>query len=256
MNGMLPKKESARAVPRHPRKETRMVLGRRVSEDLWLWYIRYAVWDWVRGPVYAGLLGRHEVSSLYSSPVSLPGQGLCAAHARCAVESGAWSGVLLCRLMFSLVCVQGEDGFPGFKGDMGIKGDRVSVMGLGFGPVTSRVGMGDLHESHRCLGSQRSLSEGRQHLCKTWSEQQVSGAQGLCAVFSSLLLSSHPKARQLSPVLTTRTSVVTDTVLWLGDLVRTGDPGLQRNLTPEDEEEREWGGNCPDRPISKPPPKM
>lgn len=165
-----------RAVPRHPRKETRMVLGRRVSEDLWLWYIRYAVWDWVRGPVYAGLLGRHEVSSLYSSPVSLPGQELCAAHARCAVESGAWSGVLLCRLMFSLVCVQGEDGFPGFKGDMGIKGDRVSVMGLGFGPVTSRVGLGDLHESHRCWGSQRSLSEGRQHLCKTWSEQQVSGA--------------------------------------------------------------------------------
>lgn len=27
--------------------------------------------------------------------------------------------------------VQGEDGFPGFKGDMGIKGDRVSVRGRG-----------------------------------------------------------------------------------------------------------------------------
>lgn len=27
--------------------------------------------------------------------------------------------------------VQGEDGFPGFKGDMGIKGDRVSVWGRG-----------------------------------------------------------------------------------------------------------------------------
>lgn len=27
--------------------------------------------------------------------------------------------------------VQGEDGFPGFKGDMGIKGDRVSVRGQG-----------------------------------------------------------------------------------------------------------------------------
>lgn len=28
-----------------------------------------------------------------------------------------------------LVPCQGEDGFPGFKGDMGIKGDRVSVLG-------------------------------------------------------------------------------------------------------------------------------
>lgn len=27
----------------------------------------------------------------------------------------------------SLIPPQGEDGFPGFKGDMGIKGDRVSV---------------------------------------------------------------------------------------------------------------------------------
>jgi hypothetical protein len=25
--------------------------------------------------------------------------------------------------------MQGEDGFPGFKGDMGIKGDRVSAAG-------------------------------------------------------------------------------------------------------------------------------
>lgn len=41
----------------------------------------------------------------------------------------------------SFVSVQGEDGFPGFKGDMGIKGDRVSVVGLGFGPGT-RVGLG------------------------------------------------------------------------------------------------------------------
>lgn len=31
----------------------------------------------------------------------------------------------------SLTRVQGEDGFPGFKGDMGIKGDRVSVPGRG-----------------------------------------------------------------------------------------------------------------------------
>lgn len=44
--------------------------------------------------------------------------------------------------MYFLVYVQGEDGFPGFKGDMGIKGDRVSVVGLGFGPGTSRVGLG------------------------------------------------------------------------------------------------------------------
>lgn len=27
----------------------------------------------------------------------------------------------------SLLSCQGEDGFPGFKGDMGIKGDRVSM---------------------------------------------------------------------------------------------------------------------------------
>lgn len=40
------------------------------------------------------------------------------------------------------VSVQGEDGFPGFKGDMGIKGDRVSVLGLGFGPGISRVSLG------------------------------------------------------------------------------------------------------------------
>ena len=51
------------------------------------------------------------------------------------------SRVLLCRLMHFLVCDQGEDGFPGFKGDMGIKGDRVSVVGLGFGSGTSRVGL-------------------------------------------------------------------------------------------------------------------
>lgn len=35
--------------------------------------------------------------------------------------------VLSSRLRLSLVPLQGEDGFPGFKGDMGIKGDRVSV---------------------------------------------------------------------------------------------------------------------------------
>lgn len=44
--------------------------------------------------------------------------------------------------MYFLVYIQGEDGFPGFKGDMGIKGDRVSDVGLGFGPGTSRVGLG------------------------------------------------------------------------------------------------------------------
>lgn len=32
-----------------------------------------------------------------------------------------------------LVPCQGEDGFPGFKGDMGIKGDRVSVLGVSVG---------------------------------------------------------------------------------------------------------------------------
>lgn len=40
-----------------------------------------------------------------------------------------------------LVYAQGEDGFPGFKGDMGIKGDRVSVVGLGFGSGTSGVNL-------------------------------------------------------------------------------------------------------------------
>lgn len=43
--------------------------------------------------------------------------------------------------MCFLVYAQGEDGFPGFKGDMGIKGDRVSVVGLGFGSGTSGVGL-------------------------------------------------------------------------------------------------------------------
>lgn len=52
-----------------------------------------------------------------------------------------WSRVLLRRLMHFLVYAQGEDGFPGFKGDMGIKGDRVSVVGLGFWSGTSRVGL-------------------------------------------------------------------------------------------------------------------
>lgn len=36
---------------------------------------------------------------------------------------------------------QGEDGFPGFKGDMGIKGDRVSVQ-LGKGRVAQGPGEG------------------------------------------------------------------------------------------------------------------
>lgn len=39
------------------------------------------------------------------------------------------AGFLSPRLRLSLVPLQGEDGFPGFKGDMGIKGDRVSVGG-------------------------------------------------------------------------------------------------------------------------------
>lgn len=55
---------------------------------------------------------------------------------RSAVE---WSSSLQTDVFF--VSVQGEDGFPGFKGDMGIKGDRVSVVGLGFGPGTRRMGL-------------------------------------------------------------------------------------------------------------------
>lgn len=51
-----------------------------------------------------------------------------------------WTSSLQTDVFF--VSVQGEDGFPGFKGDMGIKGDRVSVVGLGFGPGTRRVGLG------------------------------------------------------------------------------------------------------------------
>lgn len=51
-----------------------------------------------------------------------------------------WSSSLQTDVFF--VSAQGEDGFPGFKGDMGIKGDRVSVVGLGFGRETSRVGLG------------------------------------------------------------------------------------------------------------------
>ena len=35
----------------------------------------------------------------------------------------------LIQTRLPLAPMQGEDGFPGFKGDMGIKGDRVSFSG-------------------------------------------------------------------------------------------------------------------------------
>lgn len=39
----------------------------------------------------------------------------------CILDSFQWLNEL-----FYSSSVQGEDGFPGFKGDMGLKGDRVS----------------------------------------------------------------------------------------------------------------------------------
>lgn len=52
--------------------------------------------------------------------------------------------------------VQGEDGFPGFKGDMGIKGDRVSVPGRkGAGRRAWAKSVG----ASGCLGPQGGFSE-------------------------------------------------------------------------------------------------
>lgn len=55
------------------------------------------------------------------------GLGPCAESWRGGSHPGG--GTLSCRPGHCLVLCQGEDGFPGFKGDMGIKGDRVSVWG-------------------------------------------------------------------------------------------------------------------------------
>ena len=46
-----------------------------------------------------------------------------------SLDQGTCALSLSLSLSLSVIRVQGEDGFPGFKGDMGIKGDRVSVPG-------------------------------------------------------------------------------------------------------------------------------
>lgn len=82
-------------------------------------------------------VGRPDPPSRLPSGGPRPG-ALCWARAACGVGRPLGMG-LPSRPRPSLSpLVQGEDGFPGFKGDMGIKGDRVSVWGRGgrgTGPV-------------------------------------------------------------------------------------------------------------------------
>lgn len=84
--------------------------------------------------------------------------------------------------MYFFVSVQGEDGFPGFKGDMGIKGDRVSVVGLGFGPGTSRVGLGICMKAWVFGNHREAYHKGGKHLCKilVWG-QNVWSPGALCS---------------------------------------------------------------------------
>lgn len=95
-----------------------------------------------------------------------------------------------------------------------------------------------------CMKGHRAAHQKRDNAsARTWSEDRESEAQGSCVVLASLLLVPTPNPGHLSPVLTPRATVATATLpeSWLGGLVGTGYPELQRKLIPEDEEERGTG---------------